>query len=356
MSQVKKKRTRGVVLTRTGLEKLNAARSESEYQENFGERYTYEKISELTNLDISTVKKVLAGKEGVDKRSLEKFVVAFKLKLTPEDYTKPNRTKREDWGGAVSIDSFFGRTPEIETLTTWSIKDRCRVIALLGMGGIGKTTLSIQLAKQIGEQFDCVIWKSLRDAPPLAEIIDRTLEFLSQGKKTEANLPHRLEEKITLLIKYLRSMRCLILFDNAESLLDSNRRAGKYRQGYEGYGELFRRVGATDHSSCLIITSREKPKEIAALEGELLPVRSLQLSGLPEVAEIFKLKGLVGSESELKAIGDRYSGNVLALKVVATTIQDLFNGDIAEFLRQSNAVFGDIRDILDQSVRATIKY
>ena len=347
MNQVKKKRTRGVVLTPIGLEKLKAARFELEYKANFGERYTYEQLSELTNLDINTVKKILAGKKGVDKRSLEKFVLAFKLKLTEEDYSKPNPTKRQDWGGAVSIDRVFGRDDEIETLTTWLIKDRCRLVALLGMGGIGKTTLSIKLAKQIGKHFDCVVWKSLRDAPPLDEIIDRIIEFLSEGKETQASMPHRLGEKITLLIKYLRSMRCLILLDNAESILDSNRRAGKYRPGYEGYGELLRRIGFTDHLSSLIITSREKPKEIAAFEGEQLPVRSLQLSGLQEVGEIFKLKGLVGSESELNALGDRYSGNVLALKVVATTIQDLFDGNIAEFLRQSNAVFGDIRDVLD---------
>ena len=348
MSQVKKKRTRGVVLTPIGLEKLKVARSELEDKTNFGERYTYEKLGELTNLDIATVKKILAAKKAVDKRSLEKFIIAFKLELTEEDYTKPNRTKRQDWGGAVSVDCVFGRSQEIEVLTTWLIKDRCRIVALLGMGGIGKTTLSIEVAKQIGKRFDCVVWKSLRDAPPLDEIIDPTIEFLSEGKETQADMPHRLGEKITLLIQYLRSMRCLILLDNAESILDSNRRAGKYRPGYEGYGELLRRIGSTDHFSSLIITSREKPKEIAALEGEQLPVRSLQLSGLQEIAEIFRLKGLVGCESELKAIRDRYSGNALALKVVATTIQDLFDGNIAEFLRQSNAVFGDIRDVLDQ--------
>ena len=345
MSQVKKKRTRGVVLTPIGLEKLRAARSELEHKANFGERYTYEQLGELTNLDLNTVKKILAGKKGVDKRSLEKFVISFKLELTEEDYTKPNSTKRQDWGGAVSIDRVFGREKEIETLTTWVIKDRCRLVALLGMGGIGKTTLSIEFAKQIGNSFDCVIWKSLRDAPPLDEIIDRIIEFLSEGKTR--TMPHRLGDKITLLIKYLRSMRCLILLDNAESILDSNRRAGKYRPGYEGYGELLRRVGSTDHLSSLIITSREKPKEIAAFEGEQLPVRSLQLPGLREVGEIFRLKGIVGSESQIKALGDRYSGNALALKVVATTIQDLFDGNIAEFLRQSNSVFGDIRDLLD---------
>ena len=350
MSKLKQKRNRGVILTPQGLEKLQEARSQSEYQVNFGERYTYEKISELTNLDINTIKKVLVGREGVDKRSLERCFLAFKLPLAEEYYTKPNPNKRQDWGEAVSVDHFFGRTWELDTLENWLLKDRCRLLVLQGMGGIGKTTLSIKFAQQIEGKFDCVIWKSLRDAPPVAEILANLIEFISEGKETEANLPERIGDIITRLIDYLRSLRCLIFLDNVESLLDSGGRVGKYRQGYEGYGELLKRVGETSHVSCLMLTTREKPKEVAILEGERYAVRSLQLDGLREKEgqEIFKEKGLSGSELELKLLSDRYAGNPLALKVVATTIQDLFAGNIAEFLCQENAVFGDIRDVLDQ--------
>ncbi len=349
MNKLKQKRNRGVILTPEGLEKLQQARAESEYKENFGQRYTYEKISELTNLDINTIKKVLVGKEGVDKRSLERCFLAFKLKLTEKYYTKTNPHKRQDWAEAVSVSHFFGRTWELDTLENWLLRDRCRLVAILGMGGIGKTTLSIKFAERIEGKFDCLIWKSLRDAPPVEEILANLIEFMSEGQETKANLPERLGERITRLIDYFRSLRCLILLDNAESLLDCGSRAGKYRQGYEGYGELFRRVGETNHISCLMLTTREKPKEVAILEGERHSVRSLQLEGLrKEGQEIFKEKGLSGSELELNALSDRYAGNPLALKVVATTIRDLFEGNISEFLRQEKAVFGDIRDVLDQ--------
>ena len=46
-----------------------------------------------------------------------------------------------------------------------------------------------------------------------------------------------------------------------------------------------------------------------------------------------------------------YEGNALALKVVATTISDLFEGNIAEFLREEISVFGDIRNLIDHQFK-----
>ena len=335
MSKVKQKRNRGVILTSEGLTKLQVARSQSEYENNFGERYTYERISELTNLDLNTIKKILVGKEGVDRRSLERCFLAFDLQLIEDYYTKPIAKRRHDWGEAVSVEHFLGRELELATLENWLLRDRCRLVAIQGMGGIGKTTLSIKLAQEIEGKFDCVIWKSLRDAPPAAETLVHLIEFISESKETEANLSPKIGERITRLINYLRSLRCLIILDNAESLLDSGTRVGKYRPGYEDYGELLRRVGATDHISSLLLTTREKPKEVAILEGQRNSVRSLELRGLKEKEgqEIFQAKGIIGSGAELKELRDRYAGNPLALKVVATTIQDLFTGNIGEFFK-----------------------
>ena len=347
MSKPKRKRNRGVILTPQGLERLKESRAAAERRENFGKRYTYEEIGELTRLDISTIKKVLNNREAVDKKTLAKLCLAFDLELVEELYTKPNFDQHQDWGEAVAVEHFCGRTSELKTLSQWLLQDGCRLIALLGMGGIGKTSLSIKLAQQAASKFECLVWKSLRDAPPVEDVVTYLIDFLSEGE-TAVNLPSRLGDRISRLIEYLRSRRCLILLDNAESLMDGGNRAGKYYQGYEGYGELIERIGATQHNSCLILTSREKPKEIAVLEGDRLPVRSLQLTGLKQGQKIIAVKGLCGSKSELSELSDRYDGNPLALKVVATTIKDLFAGNIKEFLRQEKAVFGDIRDLLDQ--------
>src|SRR5258708_26747445 len=99
-----------------------------------------------------------------------------------------------------------------------------------------------------------------------------------------------------MLLECLRNHRCLLVFDNVESLGQAGHSASQYREGYDGYGKLIQRVGEANHESCLLLTSREKPKEVAHLEGQTLPVRSIPLSGLgqEDSQELLKDAGLFG--------------------------------------------------------------
>lgn len=342
------RRKRSVILTPGGLQRLQEAKRKLEDQENFGNRYTLEEISVLTGLYSSTISKTLSRREGVDKRTLEELFKSFGLKLDKSDYS--SSSTRLDWGEASYAASFYGYTEELVILERWILDDRCRLVTLSGMGGIGKTALSVKLMQRIQESFESVIWRSLRDAPPLRDTLADLIQFLSNEQKTESDLPERSSDRITYLLDYLSKQRCLLVLDNVESLLRTGDRAGFYREGYEDYEELIKRVGGSEHQSSLVLTTREKPREVVLLEGRAVPVRSLQLRGLKEVEgkKIFEVKGLSITENEWNAITERYSGNPLALKMVATTIEDLFDGSISAFLQQHIVVFGDIRDLLGQ--------
>ena len=343
-----KRRRRGVVLTPEGLQKFQEARLKSEAEHNYSERYTYEKLSDITYLDIHTIKRVIECQEGVDKRTIERLFISFEIELTDSCYTKPNPHKRQNWGESMCVDNFVGREKELATLEDWLLGDRCRVITILAMGGMGKTCLSTKLSQQVQSRYDLVMWCSLRDAPPINELVSSIIEFFSDD--TDINLPGSLKGKITKLIEYLKNLRCLLVLDNIESLLCDGKRAGEFREGYEEYGDFLRRLGDTDHQSNVILTTREKPKQIAVMEGDNLPVRTYRLYGLGEEAgkEVLLIKGLTGSEAAFRDLVNHYGGNALALKVVATTICDLFQGDIQDFLEQEASVFGDIRDLLKQ--------
>jgi hypothetical protein len=255
--------------------------------------------------------------------------------------------EQRDWGEAMDVSVFYGRQAELATLIQW-IEEGCRLIPLLGMGGIGKSALSVKLAEQIQDDFDFVVWRTLRNAPPLAELLTDLLGVLSCQQ--EQDLPETLSSQITLLVKYLQQSHCLLVLDNAESILCTGDRAGAYRQGYEAYGQFFQTVGESRHQSCLVLTSREMPGGLAAKEGKGSPIRSLRLSGLDgsNARAILEDKGFSFQTSDPQILVERYSGNPLALKIAATTIQDLFANDLALFLQQGTTVFGDIADLLEQ--------
>ena len=255
---------------------------------------------------------------------------------------------RQDWGEAMDVSAFYGREQELVELERWIVDDHCRLVALLSMGGLGKTALSVKLTQQVARHFNFVIWHSLQNAPPLENLLAECITFLSEQQKTD--LPENVGERITLLLHYLRKARCLLVLDNVETILQERDRVGHYRAGYEAYGNLFQQGGQADHRSCLLLTSREKPKELAPLEGKRLPVRTMMLTGLEQSAcrQLLYEHDVFGTEQACHDLIARYDGNPLALKLVASTIREVFGGNIAAFLNEGEVLFGDIRDVLDQ--------
>jgi len=259
---------------------------------------------------------------------------------------------QQDWGEAPTSAYFYGRQRESKQLKEWIVNEGCQVIVVLGMGGMGKTTLVTSVAQALAGDFAFVFWRSLLNAPPLTELLRPCLHFLSRQQLT--TIPQNLNEQLTLLLDYLSQGRCLLVLDNAESILSADQ-PGHYRPGYESYGQLIERVAQRPHQSCLLLTSRERPQGVGRLEENSPGVRTLRLDGLgnEDGQAILKTRGVSGDANQVSSLVQRYSGNPLALKLVARTIQDLFDGDLAAFLGDEalvteGLIFDDIRTVLNQ--------
>lgn len=156
------------------------------------------------------------------------FLKSRESQVTPNltNYPKSITNKCQNWGEAIDVSIFYGRTEEIATLGQWFVRDCCRLVALLGIGGIGKTSLSVSSAEQIQNEFNYIIWRSLRNAPPIKDILAELIQFLSNQQKT--NLPETIDSRISLLINYLRSSRCLLVLDNFDTILQTGEYSGCY--------------------------------------------------------------------------------------------------------------------------------
>ena len=84
-----------------------------------------------------------------------------------------------------------------------------------------------------------------------------------------------------------------------------------------------------------------------------VPVRSLSLNGLSvlEGEQIFATKGLAGALTDRQTLVHRYRGNPLALKIAATSVLDLFQGQVDQFLQQGTTVFNGIQSLLEQQIK-----
>ncbi|AFZ11543.1 WD-40 repeat-containing protein [Crinalium epipsammum PCC 9333] len=255
-------------------------------------------------------------------------------------YQARNRSttnSRTDWGEAPDLGAFYGRIADLNLLKQWVNADSARLVAILGMTGCGKTSLSVQFAQQNQTQFDFVIWRSLRNSPSVTDLVTTLIEFISQ--QPAKNLPDDSNSQISLLLECLQAHRCLIVLDDFETLLQTEELAGYYRTGYEEYRELFQRVAEINHQSCLILISSEAPAELALLSVN--SVKQLKPTGADIIAkEIFKEKGLSATPEEWQKLLNRYRDNLLAFKIVAITIKDFFNGHVSQFL-EATALFVD---------------
>jgi hypothetical protein len=364
MTQPKPRRNRGRILTLEARNQLEDAIREK--FENFQKTISNRAISELTDSQIhhETVSHIRTGLSA-DKRSIEILCRTFGLKVDEDNYIfpskadvfKPDALLRQDWDEAPDGFVFYGRENELTELEQWIVRDRCRLVMLSGMPGIGKTTLAVKLAEQIQEEFEYRIWRSLYDAPSLKEILADLIQSLSKHQKTEADLPEQGGGRLSQLMEYLHKHRYLLILDDAESIMQEGKLAGHFREGYTGYGQLLQSVRKQQHQSCLVLISQEQPKDIASVAREAQSVYSLPLGGLEEEAAKEILQEQALAEPELwRDLIEKYGGNPLALELVSAIIKKDYGGIVSKALTLKTTLQSNrLRELLDEQFRRLTK-
>ncbi|MFB2918027.1 NB-ARC domain-containing protein [Aerosakkonema funiforme] len=259
----------------------------------------------------------------------------------PDAPQSQNPSPIVDLTDAPELTNFYDRTSELSTLKEWILQARTRLITIYGLSGIGKSSIALKLIEEIQTEFDYIIWRSLSNPTTLSALQTELKQFFARSQ----------QNPLPALIDYLRCDRCLVILDDVQNIFKSGQLAGQYLAEYDDYSKFFKQIATSSHQSCVILLSWEKPREVATLEAENRSTRTLHLKGLGEqAAEILREKGLTDEDnwSELIAL---YQGHPCWLKIIASTIQDLFNGSVSLFLAEQNEIFlGDLEHILESQL------
>jgi LuxR family glucitol operon transcriptional activator len=123
---------------------------------------------------------------------------------------------------------FIGREAEVARVLEWVETSRWPLASIEGMGGIGKTSLAIEVAHRclpgpqlaIAKPFQAVVWTSARDYADFNLRLDHVLDTIARVLDYPhlAQLPP--EQKVGAIDKLLRSQRTLVLADNLETVTD----------------------------------------------------------------------------------------------------------------------------------------
>ncbi|MBV9322401.1 MAG: helix-turn-helix domain-containing protein [Chloroflexi bacterium] len=255
--------------------------------------------------------------------------------------------ERQYWGDAPAVAGFLGRTDERETAGAWVLDEECGVLAIVGLGGIGKTQLAARVAYDVAPHFEHLYWRSLRNGLPFGEWLQGAIGFLAPQ---DALLMESDAARMDRLLWLIQKTRALLILDNLETVLLPG---GGYQPDAAGYGEVLRRLADTPHRSCLLVTSREEPAELRTRTGAGGRVRVLGLDGLAveNGRALLEPDGLFGDPDAWRRLITRYGGNALALKMIGASVRELFGGDISAYLADvevaQGALFGDVRELLD---------
>jgi hypothetical protein len=237
------------------------------------------------------------------------------------------KSNNHDLTLAPQIINFHNRETELQTLTHWILNQNTHLISILGLSGIGKTTLVKRFIDLHQQKFDAIVWRSLKFPQSLNLLLDDLLKHHKLDSLPTIN------DKLKQLFDILTNKKCLIILDDLQNIFIPGQFAGKYQPEYQDYQTLFKMITETQHQSSVILISQEQCPEMECLDEELYPIKSLELSGLDN-PEILKNTGLKNEDSWLKLI-KLYEGNLLYLKSISILIHKNYDDQVADFLAEN---------------------
>ena len=229
------------------------------------------------------------------------------------------------------------------------LKEGCRLLAVTGITGIGKTAFAERLLielKNIGILKGNLIRENLDD-------YDKDIDFVSFATRLLEKLEDSPEPSdqtdpqmlLARIVQHLRRTSHFIVVDSLERLLRGNKGENHGEFDDEWYARFFRAIlSADDFKSCFILTSQDLPGQVQEAAHRYKNFWHYEaLSGLTKEAQLnlfekvfekadFSLEKYYENKAKLERIGKAYEGHPLALRTIAGEIVSKpFNGNTSAY-------------------------
>ena len=249
-------------------------------------------------------------------------------------------------------DNFTGRKQEREMLTNWLRKDSHPMLALIAMGGMGKTALAwhwlTEDIKGSDEQPRKILWWSFYDSEAgFDRFLRKAIEYFSDNEIDWKKLAST-RDKMEFLYKILSENRYLLVLDGVERVLRAY-----YNFGSPYQGDEIKEDGKGDFRSCIepncgmflewltsgdtktktLLSSRLYPKKLDDLEGCMR--NDLKQMDKEDAVEFFHRQGVKGTRAEIEIACESVGYHPLYLRLLSGMIVcDLKNPkDIKEWMK-----------------------
>ncbi|MEP6581995.1 tetratricopeptide repeat protein [Microcoleus vaginatus GB2-A3] len=253
-----------------------------------------------------------------------------------------------------SIPVWKGRDELVENLTAKLVQmlpdgtSPPKVLAIIGQGGMGKTSLAVKLAEALGVNwqksvsqkggtlpggdYECAMYFEAKERMSFDDVAGFLLRSEGLGIQA-AEVLKTADEKIAKIMAGLQQTRCLLVLDNLESILHPAVDAGNpdclaaaqvHRAISPDWGKLLNALVYQQHQSQTILTSREVPADLAdtrypglAPDSELVHIEVLRGVDFAAGVEILRQRKLTDTLADLQWISQRVEGHVFLLTQLA---------------------------------------
>lgn len=291
---------------------------------------------------------------GQEQLSQENAATAAATDLEPLEKTNGSTATSPmspPWAGSpIDVSEFCGRSHD---LTTWIDRlqnDHCCLALVWGAQGVGKTLFTAKLIDEVKAVFTSYYYLPLSVETTPASFFQSLRQWLNPSLENSVNPSP--EAELSWVLQQFLEQRCLLVVDNGDVLFDAGYLAGTYRADCGLYQQFLQQVARLQHRSCVIWISREQPSDLAQLEGQR--VRSLHLQNLSATDASLMLQPLgpfVATPDDWQALVERYGGSPWLLKNLATTIRDVYRGNLQRFLEARLNVPGPVYQALEQTLQ-----